>query len=222
MDIKTTQAIEDYVKSIYAIQGEGKGPVTTSALAESLNVTDGSASAMAKRLADLKLIRRVPYRGFVLTPRGRQVALEVIRHHRLLELYLVEALDVPWDRVHAEAEILEHVLSEDLEERIAKKLGNPRFDPHGDPIPTKDGAIDAPDTVSLSELEPGDRAKLISVSDSEPGMLRYLAERAIRPGVSLEVVDKQPFDGPVFARVGDEVHALGGKLARVMRVKPRR
>jgi DtxR family Mn-dependent transcriptional regulator len=150
---------------------------------------------------------------------GAKVALEVLRHHRLLELYLAESLDVPWDRVHDEAEVLEHVLSEDLEDVIAAKLGNPTRDPHGDPIPTRDGRIDETPTASLQELEPGHTGVFVRVSDADPEMLRYLGERGIAPGDALEVIDKQPFDGPVFVRFGDDVHALGGTLARAMRVE---
>jgi DtxR family transcriptional regulator, Mn-dependent transcriptional regulator len=137
----------------------------------------------------------------------------------LLELYLAEKLGVPWDRVHDEAEVLEHVLSEELEELIAQNLGNPTHDPHGDPIPTRDLEIEhEPETVGLQALEAGARARFVRVSDSDPEMLRYLDSRGIRPGDDFEVVEKQPFDGPVFARFADEVHVLGGALARAMRV----
>ena len=143
----------------------------------------------------------------------------MIRHHRLLELYLVESLGVPWDRVHEEAEVLEHVLSEQLEELIAAKLGNPTRDPHGDPIPTRDLTIEEGPTQSLQTLAPGDRGTFARVSDSDPDMLRFLAERGIAPGDTFEVIDKQPFDGPLFVRFGDNVHVLGGALARAMRVE---
>ncbi len=154
-----------------------------------------------------------------LTDDGRRVALEVMRHHRLLELYLVESLGVPWDRVHEEAEVLEHVLSEELEELIAAKLGDPTHDPHGDPIPTRELTIEEGATDSLQTLEPGDRGTFARVSDSDPEMLRFLAERGIAPGDELEVIDKQPFDGPLFVRFGDDVHVLGGSLAQAMRVE---
>jgi DtxR family Mn-dependent transcriptional regulator len=143
----------------------------------------------------------------------------VIRHHRLLELYLHEDLGVPWDRVHAEAEVLEHVLSEELEELIAAKLGNPTHDPHGDPIPTRELTLDEAPTMSLQSLETGSVARFTRVSDSEPAMLRFLAERGIAPGDELEVVDKQPFGGPLFVRFGENIHILGGDLARAMRVE---
>jgi DtxR family transcriptional regulator, Mn-dependent transcriptional regulator len=219
VDIETTEAIEDYVKAIYSLQHGGDEAVTTSALAERLDVTPGSASGMVKKLAGLGLVDHVPYRGVVLTALGRRLALEVLRHHRLLELYLTEAFGMPWDQVHAEAEKLEHVLSEELEDLIATKLGDPTVDPHGDPIPRRDGSIDEPHTRSLSDLAPGDRAVFLRVSDSDADMLRYLAERDIRPGRELEVVDKQPFGGPLFVRIAGSDHALGGALARAMRMK---
>jgi DtxR family Mn-dependent transcriptional regulator len=164
-------------------------------------------------------VRHVPYRGVALTARGRRLALEVLRHHRLLELYLAEAFDMPWDQVHTEAEKLEHVLSEELEERIATKLGNPTVDPHGDPIPGRDGSIDERETSSLADLEPGDHALFLRVSDSDPEILRYLAERDIRPGQGLEVTGKQPFGGPLFVTIRNESHTLGSGLARAMRVE---
>jgi DtxR family transcriptional regulator, Mn-dependent transcriptional regulator len=212
-------AVEDYAKAIYAIAQRGDCLVTTNALAERLGVTAASASGMCKKLGELGLVTHVPYKGVELTNDGERVALEVIRHHRLLELYLAESLDVPWDRVHAEAEVLEHVLSEELEARIADKLGNPTIDPHGDPIPSADLEIEVRATESLADLDPGARATFVRISDSESEMLRYLADRGIAPGDAFEVIDKQPFDGPTFARFGDEVHVLGGALAKAMRVE---
>ncbi len=214
-----TSAVEDYTKAIYALELRKRESVTTNALAERLGVTPGSASAMVKRLGELGLAEHRPYHGVSLTDQGRRIALEVIRHHRLLELYLVESLGVPWDRVHKEAEILEHVLSDELEELIAAKLGDPTHDPHGDPIPTRDLKVEEGSTTSLQALRPGDRATFTRVSDSDPEMLRFLAARGIAPGDNLEVVDKQPFDGPLFVRFGEDVHVLGGTLARAMRVE---
>jgi DtxR family Mn-dependent transcriptional regulator len=215
-----SSAVQDYAKAIYALQERGDGcAVTTNALAERLGVTAASASAMVKKLDGMGLVTHVPYRGVQLTPKGTTVALEVIRHHRLLELYLAETLGLPWDRVHDEAEVLEHVLSEELEELIAAKLGDPTHDPHGDPIPTRDGRMPDVPTSSLQALGAGDTGTFVRVSDSDPEMLRYLAARGIAPGDCFEIVDKQPFDGPVFARFGEEVHVLGGTLARAMRVQ---
>jgi DtxR family Mn-dependent transcriptional regulator len=212
-------AVEDYAKAIYALERRGGEAVTTNALADRLGVTPASASGMVKRLDELGLVEHEPYRGVSLTDDGRRVALEVMRHHRLLELYLVETLGLPWDRVHKEAEVLEHVLSEELEELIAVKLGDPTHDPHGDPIPARDLTIQEGSTQSLQTLGVGARGTFARVSDSDPEMLRFLAERGIAPGEELEVVDKQPFDGPLFVRFGDHVHVLGGALARAMRVE---
>jgi DtxR family transcriptional regulator, Mn-dependent transcriptional regulator len=217
-----TSAMEDYAKAIYALELRAGEAVSTNALADRLGVTAASASGMVKRLNDLGLVEHRPYRGVSLTDEGRRVALEVMRHHRLLELYLVQSLGVPWDRVHAEAEVLEHVLSEELEELIAAKLGDPIRDPHGDPIPTRELTIEEGPTDTLQALKPGDRGSFTRVSDSDPEMLRFLAERGIAPGDELEVIDKQPFEGPLFVRFGDQVHVLGGKLARAMRVEVRR
>jgi DtxR family Mn-dependent transcriptional regulator len=213
-----SSAVEDYTKAIYALQQRDEQPVSTNALAERLGVTAASASGMVKRLGELGLVDHRPYHGVALTESGRRVALEVMRHHRLLELYLVQSLGVPWDRVHEEAEVLEHVLSEDLEELIARKLGDPTHDPHGDPIPTRELQIEETETESLESLQPGDGGVFARVSDSEPEMLRYLAELGIAPGDEVEVVDRQPFGGPLFVRVGDTVHPLGGELARAMRI----
>jgi DtxR family Mn-dependent transcriptional regulator len=213
-----SDAVENYAKTIYAIQ-QRAGTVTTNAIAERMGVTAASASGMVKKLDSLGLVSHVPYKGVELTEAGERVALEVIRHHRLLELYLAESLDVPWDRVHAEAEVLEHVLSEELEALIAAKLGNPTVDPHGDPIPTADLVIEERPTSALADLAAGARATFVRISDSDPEMLRYLAERGIAPGDDFEVIDKQPFGGPTFARFGDDVHVLGGALARAMRAE---
>jgi DtxR family Mn-dependent transcriptional regulator len=216
-----TDAVEDYVKAIYSLERRTAAPVSTSALAERLDVSPGSASAMVKKLAGMKLVRHMPYRGFVLTPLGRRLALEVLRHHRLLELYLAEAFEMPWDQVHEEAEALEHVLSEELEELIARKLGDPKVDPHGDPIPNRDGSIDELETVALSELGTGDRGEFVRISDSDPAMLRYLSSRDIKPGQTIEVRERQPFGGPLFVRIAGREHALGGSLAEAMRVARR-
>ena len=150
------------------------------------------------------LVDHEPYRGVELTAAGERVALEVLRHHRLLELYLAEALGVPWDRVHDEAEVLEHDISEELEELIAAKLGNPTHDPHGDPIPTRDVEIDETPTRAADRPRAGRARAFVRVSDSDPEMLRYLAERGIAPGDGFEVVEQQPFDGPLIVRFGDQ------------------
>jgi DtxR family Mn-dependent transcriptional regulator len=159
-----------------------------------------------------------PYRDTELTEAGQRVALEVIRHHRLLELYLAEALGMPWDRVHAEAEVLEHAISPELSALIAEKLGNPTHDPHGDPIPSVDGLVEEVTTVRLADMTEGQTGVFTRVSDSDPEMLRYLSVRGIAPGDRLEVVERQPFDGPLTVRLAAGDHPLGGELVRMMRV----
>ncbi|HMD52347.1 MAG TPA: metal-dependent transcriptional regulator [Solirubrobacteraceae bacterium] len=211
-------AVEDYVKAIFSLESAGEEPVPTNALADRLGITPGSVSAMLRKLDELGLTTHVPYRGVRLTPDGRRLALEVIRHHRLLESFLADALGMPWDRVHAEAEILEHVLSEDLEELIAAKLGHPTVDPHGDPIPSADLELEEPTTRSLQSLQPGETGVFVRVSDSDPEMLRYLADRGIAPGDRLEVRERQPFGGPLLVLFGEREHAIGGQLAAAMRV----
>jgi len=212
-----TAAVQDYVKAIYTLDS-GEGPVTTTALAERLDVRPASVSGMLPKLMELGLVEHEPYHGVRLTQRGTRVALEVVRHHRLLELFLVESLGMTWDEVHAEAEVLEHVLSEELEELIAAKLGDPAFDPHGDPIPSRELKVPKDRSRSLHSLEPGERATFVRVSDSDPEMLRFLSDRGIAPGAEIEVVERQPFDGPLYVRAGDDVHVLGAVLAREMRV----
>jgi DtxR family Mn-dependent transcriptional regulator len=218
-DTGLTPAVQDYAKAIYALEQREGGAVSTTALADRMDVTPASASGMVRRLGELGLVTHVPYRGVQLTPSGARVALEVLRHHRLLELYLAESLGVPWDRVHDEAEVLEHVLSEELEALIAAKLGNPTHDPHGDPIPSADLVVEDRPTERLCDQVAGACGRFVRVSDSDPAMLRYLAQRGIAPGDGFEVVERQPFDGPVFVRFGGDVHVLGGTLAAAMRVE---
>jgi len=215
--IELSAAVQDYAKAIYELESR-TGSASTTALAERLGVRPASVSGMLRKLDTLGLAAHERYHGVRLTPSGRKVALEVLRHHRLLELYLAESLGLSWDEVHAEAEVLEHVLSEELEEVIAAKLGNPTLDPHGDPIPTRELAVTDVESRSLNDLEPGEKGTLVRVSDSDPEMLRFLEARGIAPGASFELIDKQPFDGPLFVRFGDDVHALGATLARAMRV----
>ncbi|MEA2218093.1 MAG: DtxR family transcriptional regulator, Mn-dependent transcriptional regulator [Solirubrobacteraceae bacterium] len=215
-----SHAIEDYAKAIYALQRRAGGePVSTNALAERCGVTPASASAMVKKLAERQLAIHEPYHGVRLTPSGERLALEMLRHHRLLELYLAEHLDVPWDRVHEEAEALEHVLSEDLEARIAAKLGNPTHDPHGDPIPDQHLVIDEGQTEALSSVAIGAGGRFVRVSDSDSELLRYLADQGIAIGERCVVTDRQPFDGPITVRFGDNERVLGRTLARAMRIE---
>jgi DtxR family Mn-dependent transcriptional regulator len=214
-------AVEDYCKAIFTLESRAEEPVSTNPLAERLGITPGSVSAMLKRLGELGLIEHHPYRGVRLTPDGRKVALEVIRHHRLIELFLSETLEMPWDRVHAEAEVLEHVISEELEQLIAAKLGDPTLDPHGDPIPSAELELHEQETMPLERLAEGDGGVFVRMSDADPEMLRYLSQRGISPGDRLHVRERQPFGGPLlvsFAGGGSE-HAIGGRLARAMRVQ---
>ncbi len=211
-------AVQDYAKAVYALETRGGAAVSTNDLAARLGVTPGSVSGMVRKLTDVGIVEHEPYHGVRLTDQGRRVALEVLRHHRLLELFLARELGMSWDRVHAEAEVLEHVLSEELEQLIAARLGDPAVDPHGDPIPTPEFEIDERPTRSLDELSVGAAGRFVRVSDSDPEMLRYLADHGIALDARLEVVDRQPFGGPVFVRFGEREHPIGGKLARAMRI----
>jgi len=215
-----TAAVEDYAKAIYSLTGWGPETASTNDLAARLGVKPGSVSAMIKKLDDAGLVERVPYHGVRLTADGTRVALGVLRRHRLLELFLAEVLDVPWERVHDEAEVLEHALSEDLTELISSKLGDPSFDPHGDPIPTRDLDLEETATETLASMAPGDRATFVRVSDSNPEMLAYLSDCGISVGDGFEMVERQPFDGPVSIRIDGRTHVLGLTLAEAMRVVP--
>jgi DtxR family Mn-dependent transcriptional regulator len=213
-----SEAIEDYAKAIHMLARRDPGPVGTGALAARLGISPGTATAMCKRMAELALVEYAPYRGVALTEAGERLALEVIRHHRLIEAYLAEALDMPWDQVHDEAEVLEHYISEALEERIAAALGDPATDPHGDPIPDRKLAMSSEHGVPLADLEPGESGTFSRVSDSDPEMLRYLDSRGIRPGSALTVRDREPFGGAMHVEVGDTSHAIGERLAGRMLV----
>jgi DtxR family Mn-dependent transcriptional regulator len=215
---RTKQGAENYAKALYELQGREESPVGTSAVAERLGVTSASASGMLRRLADEGLVEYTPYHGARLTPEGERIALEVIRHHRLIELFLAEVLGMPWDRVHTEAEVLEHHISEELEELIAAKLGQPDLDPHGDPIPDRDLAISEDDSVPLVELDAGERATFARISDSDASMLRYLADCQIQPGASILVKGREPFGGPLMVEIAGRTHPLGPELAASMRV----
>ncbi len=216
---RTNEGAENYAKALYELQAREPEGVGTTAVAERLGVTPASASGMLRRLAKEGVVEYAPYRGARLTPEGERIALEMIRHHRLIELFLAEVLDMPWDRVHEEAEVLEHHISEELEELIAAKLGEPALDPHGDPIPDRDLAIRSDDSVPLTEVEPGEEAVFTRVSDSDAAMLRYLAERSIQPGAKLSIRSREPFGGPVIVEIGGRTHPLGPKLAESMRVR---
>lgn len=213
-----TPVVEDYLKAIYHLAQESD-PVRTLALAEALNLKPSSVTAMLLTLADLKLIRYKPYHGVTLTDAGAKVALEVIRHHRLIELYLVKALGFGWDEVHEEAEALEHVISEKLEARIAAWLGNPTFDPHGDPIPTLQGFVPKTIGLSLADAPLGEPVRIVRVSNQDAERLRYLARLKLVPGAVVRVIDRAPFEGPITVRTGKETHALDFRLARSLVVR---
>jgi DtxR family Mn-dependent transcriptional regulator len=211
--------VQDYAKAIYSLEGRSGEPVGNNELAERLGVPPGTASAMVKRLDELGLAEHTPYHGVRLTAAGRRVALRMLRRHRLLELFLSETLDLPWDRVHQEAELLEHSLSDELEAVIAERLGNPTHDPHGDPIPSADLELEEPDTVSLAELDEGTEARFVRVSDADPAALRHLGDRGVKPGRSLRLVERQPFGGALVVRLGRRTESLPLEIARRMRVE---
>ena len=212
-----SSAIQDYLKGIYALESEGVR-ATTSALAERMGVSAPSATAMAKRLAELGLVERAPYRGVVLTPAGRRAALEVLRHHRLLERYLAETLGLPLEEVHAEADRLEHALSEELEGRIDEVLGYPTHDPHGDPIPSVELELPATEDRTLASLAPGARTTVTRVPDRDAELLRYLASLSLLPGAEVELHAAAPFGGPLTIRAGKSEHAVSRELADRIRV----
>jgi DtxR family transcriptional regulator, Mn-dependent transcriptional regulator len=207
MSLQTSPAAQDYLKALY-LEAEplervgGTSPmVPMSAVAQRLGVSAASATNMLKRLAEAGMVEHSPYKGARLSPRGRAAALEVIRHHRLLETFLSTTLGVPWDRVHAEAEVLEHFLSEDLEERIAVSLGDPTTDPHGHPIPTRELEVSSSSDRALWDLPENLAARVVRVSDEQPEILRYLTEIGIAPGVTIQVTKRGPLGEPIFLRV---------------------
>jgi len=214
--VKASESVQDYLKAIYSLTESG-AEVTTSAIAQRLQVSPASVTAMVKRLAENGHLRHHRYQGVELTESGLTLALEVIRHHRLLEAYLHKSLGVSWDKVHDEAEVLEHVISEDLEDRISAALGNPSHDPHGDPIPPKKGKHKVVHHLALAETESGP-ATIERVSDRDPAALRYLAKLGLRPGASITVDEQSPFGGPVWVKVGKKRHAVGRELAGLIYV----
>jgi DtxR family Mn-dependent transcriptional regulator len=208
-----TGPVEDYLKVIFELEASG-GTAGTNEIASALGIAAPSVSGMIRRLADQGLIAYERYRGARLTTQGRTAALRTIRRHRVIEAYLTTALGYPWDRVHDEAERLEHAASEELIDRMAAAIGEPATDPHGAPIPTREGTLDEPELSTLAEIEPGARARVQSVDDRDPARLRYLAELGILPGVTVDVVAREPFDGLITVRVGEKDHAIGPSLAK--------
>ena len=207
-----SQSAEDYLKVVYKLQDK-HGEVATNAVSERMNVSAASVTNMIKKLADMGLVLHVPYQGVTLTETGRKVALEIIRHHRLLELYLAQAMGYSWDKVDAEAERLEHVISEEFEDKIDEMLGFPTLDPHGDPIPTKDGMIDKSRYDRLVDIDPGCSVVIRRVPDSDPDLLRYLGNLGLKPDTMVTVLKKEPFDGPVLVRIGETEHHVGHQVA---------
>ncbi len=211
-----SHAVQDYLKAIYKLEHEleADGNVNTTVLSEQLSVSPASTTNMVKKLAEMKLVVHTPYKGFVLTDAGAKIALEVIRHHRLLERYLTDTLGYSWDEVDAEADRLEHVISEDLEDRIDKVLGFPTIDPHGDPIPAKDGSIEKHPTERLSEIEAGRTVVIKKVSDDSAEMLRYMDDLGLRPSATIEVKERAPFNGPMLVEVDASIeHSIGLEVA---------
>jgi len=213
-----SSVMEDYIKAIFnLIQKEGKA--NTNDLAKSMNVSAPTVTQMVKRLVDLKLVRHEPYKGVSLTASGDKMALETIRHHRLLEQYLYEALGVPWDKVHSEAEKLEHVISEDLEKRIAEALNHPTHDPHGSPIPSKDLVLESEDLCLLTELAAGSRGIISEVPDEDPKLLRYLDERGLKPDTAFIIMKIEPYGGSIVLQIDKNDVYVGSDAASQIRVK---
>jgi DtxR family Mn-dependent transcriptional regulator len=208
-----TPTHQDYLKAIYMLLSRGQ-EASNSAIAQALRVAPASATNMVKRLAEAGLIEHTPYRGVQLTAAGQQAALEMVRHHRLIELFLHDILDMPWDQVHAEAERLEHAISEEVEEAIARKLGYPAFDPHGDPIPDRDGRLaEVASGRPLTELAPGRAARLARVHAQDAQRLRYLGELGLYPGAQVAVLEQSPFQGPLLVDIGGQRRMLAFDLA---------
>lgn len=214
-----SEAIEDFLKAVYLLQQE-QDRVQTSALAEALSITAPSTTEMAKKLAKANLVIHEPYRGIRLTQAGERVALEIVRNHRLLELFLVQALGYSWDEVHEEAERLEHAVSDRLIQRIAEYLGNPRYDPHGDPIPGPKGDIAPRPLTPLSEWPHGVKGIVARLSDQTPEMLRYLAEKGLVIGAEVEVLRADPFEGPLSLKVDNHQQVIGSHVAHYVLVLP--
>ena len=210
-----TPSVEDYLKSIFHLTSQG-GFATTSEIAAMLEIAPPSVSGMMKRLSETGLIEHVPYRGVQLTPQGRRAALQMIRRHRILEVYLTQHLGYDWGDVHDEAERLEHAVSDTLIERMAAALGSPRYDPHGAPIPTAAGEIEEAELITLADVPVGASVVLRQVGDEDPERLRYLAEQGLTPGTRLDVLERQPFNGPTMVRAGDETRIVGRELAALL------
>lgn len=219
--MKFSQAIEDYLKQIYLLEEQGE-PASGSELARRLDVSAASVTGMLKRLVSLELVAQEPYQGATLTKTGRAIALEVVRHHRLLEAYLAEVVGMSWSEVHAEAEILEHYISERFEALIDERLGHPQRDPHGHPIPAMDGTLPTPAEriVSLDFAELDEPVEIDRVGDERPDVLEYLGQRGLMPGAPISIIERQDIAGTVTVRVGNDQYTLGRELAASILVRP--
>jgi DtxR family transcriptional regulator, Mn-dependent transcriptional regulator len=215
--MRLSAAAEDYLKAMYKLHTH-KERATTNAIARQLGVRAASATNMVKQLAKLKLVSHSPYHGAELTSQGEKVALEIIRHHRLIELYLSEVVGMTWDKVDAEADRLEHVISDEFEDRIDAALGQPVADCHGDPIPTREGIVPLAEYLPLADVAPGTDVVVRRVSDSDPAVLRYLADLGLVPNAGVSILAVAPFHGPLTIRVGTTEHAIGRELAETVRV----
>lgn len=213
-----TPVVEDYLKAIWYLS-QSEAPVSTSRIAERLGLSAAAVTAMVKRLAENGLLKHEPYYGVRLTPAGELAGLRIIRRHRVLELFLTETLGYEWDRVHDEAERLEHAASDELIERLARLLGEPERDPHGAAIPTAQGELDQAVYPTLADLAPGDDVRVVEVRVHEPEQLRYLGSLDLYPGARVEVLELAPFDGPVSLRVNGEPRVLSRSLARRLHVE---
>lgn len=207
-----TAPVEDYLKAVYEIERSG-GAAATTTLATRLGVAPASVTGMVRRLAEQGLLEYERYRGVTLTALGRRAALRTLRRHRVIESYLATVLGYAWDRVHEEAERLEHAASDELVDRMALVLGDPVVDPHGAPIPTREGRVDETVHASLAQVDVGGTARVVRVSDEDAAMLRYLAELGIRPGTTVTVVGREPFGGPIRVVVDGAAQAVGPALA---------
>lgn len=210
---KLSPPMEDYLKTIYLLREQHGASASTTAIAAALHVTPASVTGMVKKLAEMKLARHTPYQGVERTKAGEKIALEIVRHHRLLELFLIEALGYSWDEVHAEADALEHVISENFEQRMDDWLGNPRVDPHGDPIPHKDGSMTVIQERALLAMQAGESAQITHISDAHSDMLRYAASLGLTPATRLTLLEVEPFGGSLRVKIGKAEKSIGRELA---------
>lgn len=221
---RPSPSVEDYVRAIYGLSERGE-PVTNATLAQRLGLSPSSVSGMINKLAQLGLVTHVRYGSIELTTEGKRLAYDVLRRHRLIELFLVEELGYTWDEVHNEADTLEHAVSDELVDHIAAKLGHPTHDPHGDPIPTAEGVLEKPPTTLLDHVEPGTVGTIARVWDTDSELLRYLTEHNLTLGMRIEIVERKPFGGPLVVQVGEppntETHFLGSEIAAALSISVR-